>query len=140
MLLGQQAALWRFCYLRCGVDDRELYLEAHAGEYENGSLELVAYNQKNITKLLGSDPSTLNISKDTQAEGLPNKEDNKPVFDDVQMFDRLVMFLVSHQIRSKSQPLTIQVQSLTPNHEELFKILCSICENSRRKKPINRRV
>ena len=82
-----------FHYYRkwCKVDDRELYLEAHAGEYENGSLELVAYNQKDITKLLGSDPSALNISKDTQAEGLPNKENNKPVFDDVQVSDDLTV-------------------------------------------------
>jgi len=61
-----------------------LHLEAHAGELENGSLELIAYNQKIYEKQKGLAHS-VEDAKSTQATDFTLSENNdRPVFDDMQ--------------------------------------------------------
>ena len=62
-----------------------MHLEAHAGELADGSLELIAYNQKIYEKQKGLARKVESV-KDTQAtdlNALPSDND-RPVYDDMQ--------------------------------------------------------
>jgi hypothetical protein len=81
------------------VDGLNLHLEAHAGELADGSLELIAYNQKVFEKQKGLARKVESV-KDTQATDLNALSENndRPVFDDMQR--GVMAILVAFQTQS----------------------------------------
>ncbi|HQV22830.1 MAG TPA: hypothetical protein PLJ88_07065, partial [Agitococcus sp.] len=105
----------------CEVEGLNLHLEAHAGELENGDLELVAYNQKIYEKQKGRTRIIEDV-KDTQSANLaPSTENNKPVFDDVQVSDDLAVEDGDLVRILEVKALVGKDERLTPTLEEFIK-------------------
>ena len=75
----------------CEVEGKQVYLEAHAGERENGVIELVVYNQKLAIKKNEGSLGTLKPLNNDQVPKYALDDHNKPVFDDAQVSDDLAV-------------------------------------------------
>ena len=75
----------------CEVEGKQVYSEAHAGERENGVIELVVYNQKLAIKKNEGSLGTLKPLNNDQVPKYALDDHNKPVFDDAQVSDDLAV-------------------------------------------------